>query len=171
MAADPENSPEISAPENRTESRTGLNRREALTRAGLGFGAAAALAACQTADHAGAETGRALAFEHGVASGDPLSDRVILWSRVTPLSAGDQAPVNVHWRVARDPEMRRVVKKGEVMTSAARDFTLKVDATGLEPATEYFYRFSVAGAESPVGRTRTLPRAGAQKVVFAVCSC
>lgn len=175
MVRTPENPPFLPvlapAAEDGLQRKAGLSRREALTRAGLGLGAAATLAACQTADHAGAETGRVLAFEHGVASGDPLSDRVILWTRVTPQSASDLAPVNVRWRVARDPEMRRVVAKGEVMTSAARDFTVKVDATGLAPATEYFYRFSVAGAESMVGRTRTLPVSGAQKVVFAVCSC
>ena len=72
-------------------------------------------------------------FRHGVASGDPLADRVILWTRVTPKSpTGSQS---VSWQIARDPKFARIVSRGELQTGAARDFTVKVDAMGLEPGT------------------------------------
>src|SRR5918995_6565531 len=76
-------------------------------------------------------------FRHGVASGDPLSDRVILWTRVTP--RGAETVQRVSWLVARDEKFTNTVARGEVETGAARDFTVKVDATGLEPGTTYYY--------------------------------
>lgn len=108
-------------------------------------------------------------FRHGVASGDPLGDRVILWTRVTPASGTQAAAVS--WRLARDPRLSQVVARGEAQTGAARDFTVKVDVTGLEPGTTYYYRFESEKAQSAVGRTRTLPRAGVAKVRFGVVSC
>ena len=108
-------------------------------------------------------------FRHGVASGDPLSDRVILWTRVTPKSpTGSQT---VSWIVARDPKLAQVVARGEAQTGAARDFTVKLDATGLQPATTYYYRFESIGERSAIGRTRTLPTAGVSKVRLGVVSC
>src|SRR5215212_6642595 len=71
-------------------------------------------------------------FRHGVASGDPLIDRVILWTRVTPKSTS--APQTVKWELARDEKFTRIVSRGELQTGAARDFTVKVDAMALEPA-------------------------------------
>lgn len=110
------------------------------------------------------------AFRHGIASGDPLADRVILWTRVSPAGAG---PVPVEWVVASDRGLQQVVAAGTVMTSAEQDFTVKVDATGLVPATTYFYGFRALGASSPTGRTRTAPAATAEVAVlrFAVVSC
>src|SRR5688500_11403375 len=105
-------------------------------------------------------------FRHGVASGDPLSDRVILWTRVTPRGAtGSQA---VSWELARDPKFAQITARGAVETGAARDFTVKVDATGLNPGTTYYYRFESAGERSAAGRTRTLPRAGVSRVRLGV---
>src|SRR5688572_389818 len=69
-------------------------------------------------------------FQHGVASGDPLADAVILWTRVTPV-AGEAVPAQVEWRVARDPELRSVVVSGSSPLSADSDYTVKVDASGL----------------------------------------
>ncbi|MGE0866199.1 MAG: alkaline phosphatase [Vicinamibacterales bacterium] len=109
------------------------------------------------------------AFRHGVASGDPLADRVILWTRVTP-PAGVEAPV-VSWQVARDSRFSQIVARGETPTGAARDFTVKVDATGLAPGTTYYYRFETRGARSAVGRTRTLPREGVSRLRLGVVSC
>ncbi len=97
------------------------------------------------------------AFNHGVASGDPLSDRVILWTRVTPAQDG---PVAVRYQVATDPALQDVVNSGTVTTDAARDFTVKVDAGGLQPATTYWYAFTALGYRSPIGRTRTAPAVG-----------
>lgn len=108
-------------------------------------------------------------FRHGVASGDPLGDRVILWTRVTP-APGTQAAA-VSWRLARDPRLSQVVARGEAQTGAARDFTVKVDVTGLEPGTTYYYRFESGKEPSATGRTKTLPRAGVSKVRLGVVSC
>lgn len=96
-------------------------------------------------------------FCHGVASGDPTANRVIIWTRLT--FPGTRAlPAAVRWRVARDPEMRHVVARGTVHTGANRDWTVKVDVGGLEPGRTYHYDFASFGRYSPVGRTRTAPR-------------
>lgn len=107
-------------------------------------------------------------FRHGVASGDPLADRVILWTRVTPAATG---PHRVSWVLASDEKVTQIVARGEVETGAARDFTVKVDASGLTPATTYYYRFAAAGEQSAIGRTRTLPRGGVSRVRLGVVSC
>ena len=109
-------------------------------------------------------------FTHGVASGDPLSDRVILWTRVLP---GDGALVTLtgRWEVAEDLQFKRVVMSGETTTGPERDHTVKVDATGLQPATNYWYRFVFNGVTSAVGRTRTLPVGAVEAFSLAVCSC
>ncbi len=107
-------------------------------------------------------------FRHGVASGDPLSDRVILWTRVTPPGTGAQ---KVRWEVSRDAKFATTVARGEVETGAERDFTVKLDARGLEPATTYYYRFQSNGEQSVVGRTKTLPRDNVSRVRLGVVSC
>jgi alkaline phosphatase D len=116
-----------------------------------------------------AQNRRDFAFDHGVASGDPLHDRVILWTRVSPPNWYDE--VEVTWRVARDPKMQRVVANGRVTTSLWRDFTVKADVTGLEPAQTYYYQFEAPGTRSPLGRTRTLPRENALAARLATVSC
>jgi alkaline phosphatase D len=110
----------------------------------------------------------AVAFKHGVASGDPLQDRVILWTRVTP--AAPQA-VSVMWEVAEDTAFKLLVAYGTAKTTADRDFTVKADAGGLKPGREYFYRFRVGAVSSPVGRTKTLPNGATDKVVLAFATC
>jgi len=110
-------------------------------------------------------------FRHGVASGDPLSDRVILWTRVTSATAG---PVTVDCVIATDVSLTNVVSRPSASTDASRDYTVKLDVAGLLPGTTYYYRFSAAGATSPLGRTRTLPAAGsaaAARMRMAVVSC
>jgi alkaline phosphatase D len=110
-------------------------------------------------------------FLHGVASGDPLADRVILWTRVTPDVAGDERDIDVHWQVATDRDMQDIVVAGIATTGTDHDYTVKVDAFGLRPGQIYFYRFSVNGTQSRVGRTKTLPGNDATAVKFAVFSC
>ncbi|MGV3760096.1 MAG: alkaline phosphatase D family protein, partial [Actinomycetota bacterium] len=117
-------------------------------------------------------------FGHGVASGDPLADRVILWTRVTPSEAatpgsGVGPPTEVRWEGAEDADFTRVVQSGVVTATADRDHTVKVDATGLRPATEHWYRFRALGATSPVGRTRTAPGGdqAVERLRFGVVSC
>lgn len=107
-------------------------------------------------------------FYHGVASGDPLRDRVIIWTRVTP---DHHAPVHVAWRVAIDPGMNIVIAQGNVLTGPERDYTVKVDATGLMPGTTYYYSFTAMGRTSAIGRTRTTPRGSVDHLRFAVASC
>lgn len=106
-------------------------------------------------------------FRHGIASGDPLSDSVLLWTHITT----DAASADVDWVVATDPAMSDVVAMGSTTTDANRDFTVKVDVTGLDPATTYYYRFSGEGTMSRVGRTRTAPTGGVDRLRFAVMSC
>lgn len=110
-------------------------------------------------------------FQHGLASGDPLADRVILWTRVTPADPAASGPRRVDWLVAADPALTQVVAQGRAFTGAWRDFTVKVDVGGLAPANTYYYRFSHDGEASPIGRTRTLPAGPTGHLRAAVMSC
>ena len=110
-------------------------------------------------------------FQHGVASGDPLGDRIILWTRVTPRDPSATQPISVRWRIGADAELRRVVSSGTTETAAARDFTVKVDAAGLVPGATYYYAFDVDGEQSPIGRTKTFPVSGAERMRVALVSC
>ncbi|OFW04492.1 MAG: hypothetical protein A3I61_11675 [Acidobacteria bacterium RIFCSPLOWO2_02_FULL_68_18] len=108
-------------------------------------------------------------FRHGVASGDPLADRVILWTRVTP--ADPRAVIDVDWRIAADPALGQVVAGGTVQARAARDFTVKVDAGPLRPDRRYYYAFGARGERSPIGRTKTLPEGPTARVRLASVCC
>lgn len=108
-------------------------------------------------------------FHHGVASGDALSDRVIIWTRVTPNDPNDS--YDVEWQVASDEAFSTVVASGSYLTDGGEDFTVKVDVTGLEADTWYWYRFNMEGSQSLVGRTRTAPSASVERLRFAVVSC
>lgn len=108
-------------------------------------------------------------FYHGVASGDPLSDRLIIWTRVTPDSA---AAVQVQWRLSTDTLMSDTVAMGVFATDSTRDYTVKVDVTGLNSNTTYYYMFTAMNANSLVGRTKTAPTANqASHLKFGVVSC
>ncbi len=124
------------------------------------------------------ESGRRT-FRHGVASGDPLADRVMLWTRVTPLVPPSTTaaaptrlvrPVEVRWRVASDASLTRIVRSGTAMTSSDRDYTVKVDVSGLDAGRTYYYAFETGSERSPIGRTKTLP-ASTDRVQFGVVSC
>ena len=143
--------------------REGSSRREFFKRSGAGAVVVA------TAAPMLAEAAAPVRFDHGVASGDPLADRVILWTRVTPAVA--RPAVVVQYVVATDPALTQVVARGTSKTNPGRDFTVKVDALGLKPGTTYYYRFTCEGVDSPVGRTKTLPTTGVSSLRFAVVSC
>jgi len=137
----------------------------------LGPGGALAQPAAATSTSAGA-------FRHGIASGDPLPDAVLLWTRVTPTAdslpgSGCGPRVAVGWQVATDPGFRLVVAHGSTVTGPERDHTVKVDAKGLTPATAYYYRFTFDRTTSPVGRTRTAPAptSSPDRLRFALVSC
>lgn len=140
-----------------------IDRRRTL--ALLGLGAAAPLGAQAQSPYAGP-----VAFEHGVASGDPLADAVILWTRITPKGEG-AGPIAYTWRL--NPIDRRAggAKSGTGVTGPERDYTVKIDVTGLDPARGYTFEFEANGVTSPMGRTRTLPVGETREVVLAVASC
>jgi len=138
-----------------------FNRRDFI----LGVGAAAAIPGMVRAAVAIDPTA---AFSWGVASGDPLADRVIIWTRVAP-SLGTS--VAVQWDVALDANFTQMVRRGRALTSASTDHTVKVDVLGLPANTPLFYRFIAGGQTSPVGRTRTLPVGQVDEVKLAVFSC
>jgi alkaline phosphatase D len=108
-------------------------------------------------------------FEHGVASGDPLTDGVIVWTRVTPEVS---EPVEVWWEMALDEAFAERTAQGTVTTDASSDYTVKVDVPGLVWGRNYFYRFAAQGRWSTTGRTRLAPKGDeATKLRFGVCSC
>ena len=146
--------------------RTGTNRRDFFKRSGA---SATVLAASVPLLPGLAPAAVAGAYQHGVASGDPLTDRVILWTRITPASA--KAAINVSWLVATDSALTQVVLRGSSKTNPGRDYTVKVDAIGLRPGTTYYYRFSAEGSDSPIGRTKTIPVGPTSSLRFAVVSC
>lgn len=112
--------------------------------------------------------GPAVTFDHGVASGDPLSDRVILWTRI---SGTDSDSVAVEWEVATDQSMRDSVASGSATTGPERDYTVKVDAAGLPSGRTLYFRFICGRSESPVGCTKTLATGNLASASFAVVSC
>lgn len=109
-------------------------------------------------------------FTHGVASGDPMNDRVILWTRAVPADK-TISQISVGWEVARDANFQSVVATGLATTDALRDFTVKIDVDGLEAATVYFYRFHSNAAVSPTGQTKTLPVGATEIARLAVVCC
>jgi len=128
----------------------------------LRTGAIAGAAAVVTVPGAAGAAASTPLFGHGVASGDPLPDAVMLWTRVTPTAAsapgsGTGPDTTVRWEVSRDRDFTSVVASGSVTATATSDHTVKVDVSGLTPATEYFYRFSAANTLSETGRTVTAP--------------
>lgn len=108
-------------------------------------------------------------FQHGVASGDPLQDAIILWTRVSTEKL-DEA-VEVWWEIGTDREFNKRVAVGTVTTNGDVDFTVKVDVTGLQAGKTYYYRFMSLGRTSPPGRTRTAPAGDVKRLRFGVTSC
>jgi alkaline phosphatase D len=145
-----------------------MERRTFLLQSALlaGLGAAASSARAQ-----------AYPFSLGVASGSPLPDSVILWTRILadPLNAQSSAPLAlaVRWEVAHDQAFTRIVAKGTATASPALAHSVHVDVKGLEPGRWYWYRFMLGDAVSPAGRTRTAPAPGSMpsRLLLAVASC
>lgn len=109
-------------------------------------------------------------FYHGVASGDPLHDRVIIWTRVTPAEVND-LPIEGSWRMASDEAMTQIVNSGTFITNQAKDYTVKIDVTGLSASTCYYFDFQHNSSHSAVGRTRTADLGNNTNARFAVVSC
>jgi len=138
-----------------------IDRRRALALFGVGATAVSAPAAAQD---------RPVRFDHGVASGDPTADRVILWTRITPMDPSVGA-ISFEWSLNSIDRRAGGSKSGRGTTSAARDFTVKVDVGGLDPGRAYTFTFTSNGVTSPMGRTRTLPEGPVEDAVLAIASC
>lgn len=163
-----------------------FSRREFLRRAGLAVGAVSLVGAGCADDDAPSSPDEALPelpaysyegtpgpetlFSHGVASGDPGPQGVIIWTRVSP-AAPSADPVDVWFEVALDADFNRRVDAGWFVTDAERDYTVKVDVDGLKPGQTYYYRFMALGRQSVVGRTRTTPVGDVERLRFGVVSC
>jgi alkaline phosphatase D len=116
-------------------------------------------------------------FKLGVASGEPLADGFVLWTRLAPqpLSGGGMPAENVEvsWQVAKDEKMTQVVARGTAVATPELAHSVHIEVAGLEPDRWYWYQFAASGETSPVGRTRTVPRPGdmPQRLRFAFASC
>ena len=140
-----------------------LNRRQAV----LGMTTAALTPAACTTTRVDKASYANATFAHGIASGDPMTTSVVLWTRISER----EGPTPVGWTVATDPDFDRVVASGRTTTGPERDYTVKVIPQGLAPGTAYWYRFEVGDNLSATGRTRTLPVGSLDQLVIAVASC
>lgn len=107
-------------------------------------------------------------FYHSVASGDPMSTSVILWTRITPETQIPMIPVQ--WEISEDEKFQRIANAGVFETNPERDYTVKVEANNLVAGTPYYYRFKALGSYSPTGKTLTAPK-NAAELKFGVVSC
>ncbi|MBE0459036.1 alkaline phosphatase D family protein [Pseudoalteromonas prydzensis] len=150
-----------------------FTRRRFLKASAAGFGAAVlsfGLTGCSLNDDDDEATKQTpVSFDHGVASGDPLADSLIIWTRITPLE--NVTSVNVVWQASKDANFTTISHDGETQVSDATDFTLKVDLQGLDANTTYYYRFISNGKTSPTGAGKTLPTSNIEQVKLAVVSC
>lgn len=145
-----------------------LSRRELIQKTIASFGLLSVpvgLTACGSNDESSTINAQ---FKHGVASGDPLQDRVILWTRLT--TDDRTAQLEVVWEVSLDQQFKQLVNSGRVRTNQAQDFCVKVDVDHLQASQRYFYRFRYGDQTSVVGMTKTLAKE-CNEVKFAVCSC
>lgn len=104
-------------------------------------------------------------FSHGVASGDPLPDGVVIWTRFV---GADGA---IAWEIAEDEAFARIAQRGQLSASIASDFCVKADVRGLAPGRRYYYRFLAASGPSPTGETRTAPASGVERLTVALVWC
>lgn len=108
-------------------------------------------------------------FYHGVASGDPLANGVILWTRVTPQDSVASIPVT--WEIAESPDFTTILQTDSAKAMAEKDYTVKIDVGNLQAGKTYYYRFQAMGKTSATGRTKTTPVGMSDSLKFAVVSC
>jgi len=140
-----------------------IKRRSLIT----GVGIATVLTGTSCAEIGERASGAAPVFLHGVASGDPAHDSVIIWTRVSDLAG----TAELEWLLTSDRRLRHIVRSGTITASAERDYCCKVEVDGLAPGGRYYYAFRCAGQQSPTGLTRTLPEGAVSQLRFAVASC
>lgn len=139
-----------------------ISRRQAI----IGVSSTLLLPACSSTRSRRDEWSNSV-FAHGVASGDPDEQSVVIWTRITTAAN----TVEVEWQLADDPGFGQIRGSGKLTTGAERDHTVKVIVGGLQPGRAYYYRFVAEGRESPTGQTRTLPTGHVEQLVFAIASC
>jgi alkaline phosphatase D len=153
--------------------KTDLTRRSFIKSAAAGASAAAvpmALTGCGADDDN--DSLGVVTFAHGVASGDPLSDRVIIWTRITPENESSSDSISVTWEVSEASDMSNPIQSGVASANSSSDFTVKIDVPNLTAGTTYYYRFSSSNnVVSPIGETKTLPEGSVNSLTLAVCSC
>lgn len=153
-----------------TKRVDGLGRRDVLRLGAVGgvswLGAGAGAAGC------GDPAFLAGPFAHGVASADPATDRIRIWTRISiPEGESPGSDIQLTATVARDEALTDVVAVEQVTARADADHTVELEVAGLEPDTTYFYGFDDGIQNSPLGRTRTAPSGTTSAVRFAFTSC
>lgn len=142
-----------------------IDRRLLLTTAGFGLGALMLPGGALALEAIRSNKG----FTHNVASGEPASDSMLLWTRYVPASGG---AVKIRAEISADAEFAKIISGGEMVTGPWRDYTVKITVDGLTPGSRYYYRFIAPdGSISPTGKTKTLPAGMASKFNIAVFSC
>lgn len=137
----------------------------------MGLTAGASLAACTSPEAVTGKNAKSIksgAFKHGVASGDPFTNSVVLWTHLATDASGD---IEVDWEISKTPTFDNIASTSKFTTNKARDYCVKVIAENLEAGQTYFYRFRTGEILSDVGRTRTLPEGETDQLHFAVVSC
>jgi alkaline phosphatase D len=124
---------------------------------------------------------RQFPFTLGVASGDPVSDGFVIWTRLAPRPLEDpeglaglpDAAVEVEWQVASDAGMKRVVQQGHAIAESRWAHSVHVELEGLQADREYWYAFRCGTHRSPIGHARTAPQVGAamREMRLAYASC
>jgi len=149
-----------------------ISRRDFLKLTAKGAGAAVVsfgLMGCiENSDDSSDDSNISISFDHGIASGDPLANAIILWTRITPSADSE---ISVSWQIATDQNFNNLVGTGNTTTNSTRDYTVKVDAIGLQSGTIYYYRFICNGKTSAIGKTKTLAQGSVNSVKLAVLSC
>ena len=126
------------------------------------------LASASTISQAKETKASPITFQHGIASGDPTSRSVIIWTRIT---SNTQKPISGRWEVSKTENFSRIKRRGHFTTDASKDYTVKIDVPRLKSGKPYFYRFRVGDIISAVGKTKTLPKGDLDQARFAVVSC
>lgn len=110
-------------------------------------------------------------FSHGIASGDPMADTVVLWTRVSPIDKNFSGIVAGNWQISHTKGFEKSSKSGRFTTSNINDYTVKISPKGLKSGQIYYYRFQVGDIYSPIGKTKTLPSGKLKQANLAIVSC
>src|SRR5262249_45917742 len=133
-----------------------MNRRQLI-------GSSAAFASAFTVGRYFSRAAESYPFTLGVASGEPVQDGFVLWTRLAapPLAldgqGGSLEPVTVMWEIAEDDAIHNVVRTGIARADNRFAHSVHIEVSGLESGREYWYRFTALGERSPIGRTKTAP--------------